>query len=189
MGLYTSVHMTPVDSTWVAPVEMIRAIADVLRVTKFDHFSVSREIVPYTDPAEYDDDRYDDVFSSGGVAVDEALQHHRAGSGYRTFMMFPFGNFMQALADEVKAAVPESLAAGYIPWDTGIYNGRWSAVSYEEGIISDVSSFAFCLHASGCPSSLDGYLQALQAVKGINELKTTIESLAKQPFKVGIELS
>lgn len=189
VGLYTTVYLTPDDSAYIASDAEIRAIARLLEAPVFDIFTVSRETAPYTDPEEFDEDRYEDVFRCGNTPIDETLQHHRAGGGYSTHMMFPFGDFMKSLAKEIDEAIPQSLSDRYVPWDTSISNGRWSTVSYDEGVITAAGCFAVCLSGHGCPMNLERYLELLNAVSGFRELRSKLESITGQRIQVRIELS
>jgi hypothetical protein len=66
MGLYTTIYLTPKDSSWIAPVDTLRAIAKLLDVTTIDILTVSREVEPYSGPNVFDDERYEDVLGAAG---------------------------------------------------------------------------------------------------------------------------
>ena len=123
MGNYTSIHFTPVDRTWVAPVEFIRGVAAILGASTFDSFTVQQEDPAFDGDELDEDDRFTEVVRLTKLPIEDALPQHRAGGGYWTHMMFRFGDFMQALTREVFTTLPESLTSNYSPWDTSLYNG------------------------------------------------------------------
>jgi hypothetical protein len=187
MGLYTSIHFTPTDRTWIAPPEWIRCVAAMLGATAFDHFNLYREIS--SDPALDDDERFEQTLSKHKIPVENALLLHRAGSGYWTHMMFPCLDFMKGLMAEVIASLPESLCRDFAPWDTSISNGHWNIYSYDEGTPIDGGACAFTMSASGCPSDLNLYLEQFRALEGVKQLQRRLEDESHQSWTALISLT
>jgi hypothetical protein len=188
MGLYTSIILSPLDSNWIGSVEVIRQVAELMRVESFDIFTVSREVIPPNDPSLFDEERYEEVLKTSG-SVDETLVHYRAGQGYNTHIMLPFGDFMKELCKEIAAAIPTSIAGNYSPWDVSISSGRWSTVSMETEMIEDAGAFAVSMSDSGCPANTCIYLEHLLAVDGVKRLVSQPESLTGQRFRAVFNLS
>lgn len=188
MSFYTTIILSPLNSEWVASADVIRQIADWMRLQSFDLFTVSREVIPHGDPSLFDEERYEELFKTGGP-VDEMLAHYRAGQGYCTHMMFPFGDFMKELCKEIEQAIPASIAGHYSPWDVSISSGRWSTVSMETGLIEHAGAFAIDMSGSGCPANTYDYLEHLLAVDGIKSFLIQLESLTGQPFRALFDLS
>lgn len=188
MSFYTSIIFSPLDTEWVASADTIRKITDWMRLPSFDLLTVSREVIPSGDPSLFDEERYEEVLKTGGP-VAETLAHYRAGDGYCTHMMFPFGDFMKELCKGIEAAIPASIAGDYSPWDVSISSGRWSAVSMETGLIEHAGGFAIDMSGSGCPANTYDYLEHLLAVDGIKSFVAQLESLTGEPFGALFNLS
>jgi len=188
MSFYTSILFSPVDSEWVASANVIRKIVDLMRLPSFELFTVSREVIPPDDPSLFDEERYVEVFKTGGP-IAETLAHYRAGQGYCTHMMFTFGDFMKELCKEIEATIPASIAGDYSPWDVSISSGRWSTVSMETGLIEHAGAFAIDMSGSGCPANTYDYLEHLLAIDGIKSFLIQLESLTGQPFRALFDLS
>jgi hypothetical protein len=188
MSFYTSIILSPLNSEWVASADVVRPIADWMRLQSFDLFTVSREVIPQGDPSLFDEERYDEVFRASGP-VDETLTHYRAGQGFSTHMMFPFEDFMKELCKEIEIKVPASIAGDYSPWDVSISSGRWSTVSMETGLIEHAGAFAISMSGSGCPANTYDYLEHLLAVEGIKSFLARLESLTGQSFRALFDLS
>ncbi|MBL9165086.1 MAG: hypothetical protein JNL18_20315 [Planctomycetaceae bacterium] len=188
MSFYTSIILSPLNSEWVASADVIRKIADWMRLQSFDLFTVSREVIPPGDPSLFDEERYEEVFKTDGP-VAETLAHYRAGQGYCTHMMFPYGDFMKELCKEIEAKIPASIAGDYSPWGVSISSGRWSTVSIETGLIEHAGAFAVDMSGSGCPANTYDYLEHLLAVDGIKSFLIQLESLTGQPLRALFDLS
>ena len=104
-------------------------------------------------------------------------------------MMFPFGDFMSSLLDEVKSSIPEPLSGGLTPWDTSICNGHWAIFSYEDGTLVDSGSFSFTMSGNGCPTDMDEYLTRFLNVPGIQQFRTKLENLSHQSWTTLINLT
>ena len=187
MSLYTSIYFTPVDRKWIAPAEVILKIASFLGAATFDFFTVHHEVS--TDPTTHEEERYEETLTRHGIPILDALPLQQAGDGYWTHMMFPFGDFMSSLLEEVKSSIPEPLSGGLTPWNTSVCNGHWAIFSYDEGTAEDSGAFCFTMSGNGCPTDMDEYLKRFLNVPGIQQFRTRLENLSQQSWTTLINLT
>ncbi len=151
MGLYTSIAIHSSDQRFVPDEAFLWDLLGYFDTPKIEIASGERTRI-WGEPKE--------LFFLNNVSLDYALAQYREKRANSLHLMLRCEGRLKVMADSLMKTIPEATYGDFWPWDTGITLGKWAHLGYDTGKKTASGRFAISKSASGCPPSLNDYLEA-----------------------------
>jgi hypothetical protein len=190
MGHYTSVILHPLDEKYCPDEAVLQKIIGSFNVSRVQIASGSN---PYIDDEDDEVDEVDevekDVFWLQNVSLEEVLENKKKHQPESTHLMFPHEGYLRGITESLTTSIPPELANAYVPWDTGMTLGKWSAWDYDTGDVVAKGKFRISKSANGYPLSLQDYLTAFNANEEVQNLLAFLEQETQCQWTMRIQFS
>lgn len=196
MGLYTVVHIHPIQPDYQPDERTVRAVLDLLQIKRVEVVSGNPKIPWWRNlkdclfPRLIVRHSVDDlVFYEKDVNVDQAIDLWLNGGAYSVHYLLGGKGILKNLSEAIRDSIPVEISKGFVPWDSGISIGPWAAHDYECGKKTAFGRFAITKSADEYPSNLQRYGQAFEEVPEVKALLKELQKLTGADWRVTVELT